>query len=158
MTTNLPSPDIAFSDTASQPDEQQVAIPKTSAAFQSSIDMKSTDHSDDSDAYQMDTPESSTSGKIQQTTIDAKSKISSLLKDKEQEWAAVVEKKGPLQLLDLPMDVLKEIVKEVRADTQLLARLLIISGIGYTYERLDCFSTNALRPPQSCYTSYIFPV
>jgi hypothetical protein len=26
----------------------------------------------------------------------------------------VVEKKGPLQLLDLPMDVLKEIVKEVR--------------------------------------------
>lgn len=38
-----------------------------------------------------------------------------LLKGKEKEWAAVVEnKKGPLRLLDLPMDVLKEIVKEVR--------------------------------------------
>ena len=38
-----------------------------------------------------------------------------LLKGKEREWAAVVEKKnGPLRLLDLPMDVLKEIVKEVR--------------------------------------------
>lgn len=38
-----------------------------------------------------------------------------LLKGKEKEWAAVVaNKKGPLRLLDLPMDVLKEIVKEVR--------------------------------------------
>lgn len=45
--------------------------------------------------------------------VDAKTKISSLLKDKEKEWTAVVEKKGPLRLLDLPMDVLKEIVKEV---------------------------------------------
>jgi hypothetical protein len=120
--------------------------------------MKPTDHSDDSDAYHMDTPESSTSGKIQQTSIDARSKISSLLKDKEQEWAAVVEKKGPLQLLDLPMDVLKEIVKEVRTRTQLLGALLINSDTGYTYERLDCFSTDALGPPQSCYTSHIFPV
>ena len=37
------------------------------------------------------------------------------LREKEQMLASVVEKKknGPLQLLDLPMDVLKVIVKEV---------------------------------------------
>jgi len=40
-------------------------------------------------------------------------KLSKLLKGKEEEWTAVAQKKGPLQLLDLPMDVLKEIVKEV---------------------------------------------
>lgn len=41
-------------------------------------------------------------------------KLSKLLKGKEEEWTAVAQKKGPLQLLDLPIDVLKEIVKEVR--------------------------------------------
>ena len=40
-------------------------------------------------------------------------KLSKLLKGKEEEWAAVARKKGPLKLLDLPMDILKEIVKEV---------------------------------------------
>jgi len=40
-------------------------------------------------------------------------KLSKLLKGKEDEWTAVAQKKGPLQLLDLPMDILKEIVKEV---------------------------------------------
>lgn len=45
--------------------------------------------------------------------LDARSSISNLLKDKEQEWTAVAEKQGPLQLLDLPVDILKEIVKEV---------------------------------------------
>jgi hypothetical protein len=40
-------------------------------------------------------------------------KLSKLLKGKEEEWTAVAQKKGPLQLLDLPMDVLKEIIKEV---------------------------------------------
>lgn len=40
-------------------------------------------------------------------------KMAQLLKDKEKEWAAAIEKKGPLQLLDLPVDVLKEIIKEV---------------------------------------------
>lgn len=51
--------------------------------------------------------------KLERTSFDAKTKISNLLKDKEKEWTAVAEKKGPLRLLDLPMDVLKEIVKEV---------------------------------------------
>ncbi len=113
MTTSLPSPDLAFSDTASQPDEHLVSIPKTSAASQPTSGMKSTDLSDDSDGYQMGTPGSATSESGKKTSIDPRSKLSSLLKDKEQEWTAVVEKKGPLQLLDLPMDVLKEIVKEV---------------------------------------------
>ena len=62
----------------------------------------------------MATSESATpSEKGQKTGVDVRTKISNLLKDKEQEWTAVVKKKGPLQLLDLPLDVLKEIVKEV---------------------------------------------
>ena len=40
--------------------------------------------------------------------------VSRLLKGKEKEWAAVLEKKSPLNLLDLPIDILKEIIKEVR--------------------------------------------
>ncbi len=38
------------------------------------------------------------------------------LREKEELLASIAEKKskGPLQLLDLPMDVLKEIIKEVR--------------------------------------------
>lgn len=77
--------------------------------------MKSTDLPDDSDGYQMGTgtPASVASEPSKKTGIDPRTKMSHLLKDKEQEWTAVVEKKGPLRLLDLPMDVLKEIVKEV---------------------------------------------
>lgn len=41
--------------------------------------------------------------------------ISRLLQGKEKEWAAVADRKGPLQLLDLPVDILKEIVREVYA-------------------------------------------
>jgi hypothetical protein len=107
--------DPTLSDTSSQPDEQQLAIPKTSAAAQTSNDMKTTDLSDDSDGYHAVTPASTASDKMEKPSIDARSKISNLLKDKEQEWTAVAEKKGPLQLLDLPIDVLKEIVKEVSA-------------------------------------------
>ena len=45
----------------------------------------------------------------------AKAVLARLLKGKEREWATVVaNKKGPLRLLDLPVDVLKDIVKEVR--------------------------------------------
>ena len=35
------------------------------------------------------------------------------LKDKGNERAALVRKEGPLQLLDLPLDILKDIFKEV---------------------------------------------
>ena len=41
-------------------------------------------------------------------------KVARLLKGKEKDWAAVAHKKGPLQLLDLPLDILKIILKEVR--------------------------------------------
>ena len=111
MTTGLPSPDLAYSDTASQPDDQPVSIPKTSAATQPSNDLKL---SDPGSGHQMATSEFATAPeKTQKAGVDVRTKISNLLKDKEQEWTAVVKKQGPLQLLDLPLDVLKEIVKEV---------------------------------------------
>jgi hypothetical protein len=113
MTTGLPSPDLANSDTASQPDDQPVSIPKTSAATLPSNDLKL---SDPGSGHQMATSESATTPeKTQKAGLDVRTKISNLLKDKEQEWTAVVKKQGPLQLLDLPLDVLKEIVKEVRS-------------------------------------------
>ena len=40
-------------------------------------------------------------------------KLSQLLGEKDKEWTATVEKQRPLRLLDLPVDVLKEIIKEV---------------------------------------------
>jgi len=113
MTTNLSSPDAPLSDTASQPDDQLVNIPKTSASSHPCHDMTTTELCDDSDGYQMETPGSGASHKTGKTDIDARATISNLLKDKEQEWAAVAAKKGPLELLDLPLDVLKELVKEV---------------------------------------------
>jgi hypothetical protein len=110
MTTSL-TPEQSLSDTTSQPDDQLISIPKTSAASQPSNELKP---SELGAGHQMATPEHPAVEKGEKTGTDARTKISNLLKDKEQEWTAVVEKKGPLQLLDLPMDVLKEIVKEVR--------------------------------------------
>jgi len=143
MTTSLPSPDLAFSDTASQPDEHLLSIPKTSAACQASNDMKASDLSDDSDSYHMGTPASVASDKMEKPgSLDARAKISNLLKDKEQEWRAVAERKGPLRLLDLPMDVLKEIVKEVTHTNDLTALALTHSAlhnlaIPHIYSRFD---------------------
>jgi hypothetical protein len=111
MTTSLPSPDLALSDTASQPDDQPVSIPRTSAAAQPFNNVHASGHASD---HQMATSECPAPEKMERPSVDARTKISNLLQDKEQEWTAVAEKKGPLQLLDLPMDVLKEIVKEVR--------------------------------------------
>lgn len=42
-------------------------------------------------------------------------KMSQLLGDKEKEWTAISENR-PLRLLDLPVDILREIIKEVRHD------------------------------------------
>ena len=47
-------------------------------------------------------------------TVTSQVRITKLLKGKEKEWAAAVQKEGPLRLLDLPLDVLKDILKEVR--------------------------------------------
>lgn len=83
---------------------------------------------DDSEGFPIETPESDASQMTGKSNIDARAKISSLLKDREQEWTAVVEKKGPLQLLDLPLDVLKEIVKEVCSRHAGFSRVVLSSG------------------------------
>lgn len=72
-----------------------------------------------------------------------KAGLARLLKGKEKEWAAVVaNKKGPLRLLDLPMDVLKEIVKEVTHTNDLASLALTHSAlhnlaIPHIYARFD---------------------
>lgn len=109
MTADAPSPDITSND--SIPDDQLITIPKTSAACQPSNNMKSNGYPEN---HEVPLPESEVVDKNTKSGIDARSKISSLLKGREQEWTAVAKKEGPLRLLDLPMDVLKEIVKEVR--------------------------------------------
>ena len=43
----------------------------------------------------------------------AEGNVTRLLKGKEKDWAAVAQKKGPLRLLELPLDILKMILKEV---------------------------------------------
>ena len=109
MATLPSSPDQTLNDT--QPDEHFIAIPKTSAAPQPLNDLKS------SACYHtpvMATQDIVESKDMEHPLVDARSSISNLLKDKEQEWASLAEKTGPLQLLDLPMDILKEIVKEAR--------------------------------------------
>ncbi|PMD39951.1 hypothetical protein L207DRAFT_583794 [Hyaloscypha variabilis F] len=142
MTTSLPSPDLSLSDTASQPDEQVTTVPKTSAASQQSNNMKS-GLAGDVDGAQVGTTDAGEHDKTRKSTIDPRAKISSLLKDKEREWTAVVEnRKGPLRLLDLPMDVLKEIVKEVTHTNDLTALALTHSAlhnlaIPHIYSRFD---------------------
>ena len=111
MTSSLPNPDLSLSDTASQPDDQPISIPRTSASTQQSGDLEPTAMSSE---QRLPSPDCQVPEKVERYNFDAKTKISNLLKDKEREWTAVAEKKGPLRLLDLPMDILKEIVKEVR--------------------------------------------
>ncbi|KAI9745198.1 MAG: hypothetical protein M1818_001476 [Claussenomyces sp. TS43310] len=74
--------------------------------------------------------------------VSFRKKISKLLQGKEAEWTAVVQKDGPLQLLDLPMDILKEIVKEVTHTNDLTALALTHSAlhalaIPHIYSRFD---------------------
>lgn len=42
-----------------------------------------------------------------------RAKMMQLLKGKAKAWTAVAQRERPLQLLDLPMDTLKDIIKEV---------------------------------------------
>jgi len=46
-------------------------------------------------------------------TLVEKTAVVRSLKGKEKEWTVVAEKKRPLQLLDLPVDILKEIIEKV---------------------------------------------
>ncbi|KAL9046210.1 MAG: hypothetical protein Q9214_000895 [Letrouitia sp. 1 TL-2023] len=68
--------------------------------------------------------------------------VKKLLKGKEKEWTATVEKDRPLQLLDLPLDILKEIVKEVIHTNDLTSLALTCSAlhslaIPLIYSRFD---------------------
>ncbi|MCJ1395857.1 hypothetical protein MMC18_008743 [Xylographa bjoerkii] len=69
-------------------------------------------------------------------------KMAQLLKGKDKGWAANFEKRGPLRLLDLPMDVLKEIIKEVTHTNDLTSLALTHSALNnlavpYIYSRFD---------------------
>ena len=48
-----------------------------------------------------------------ETTAAIRLSLSKFLKGKEKEWDAVSKRQGPLRLLDLPLDVLHLVVKEV---------------------------------------------
>lgn len=66
----------------------------------------------------------------QERTV-AKDKVSKLLKGKERERESVVQRAKPLQLLDLPVDILKEIIKEVSCaskDGPVLTMLTFVLG------------------------------
>ncbi|CCU76824.1 F-box domain-containing protein [Blumeria hordei DH14] len=81
--------------------------------------------------------------------IDPRAKISDLLKDREIEWTAIVAKKGPLQILDLPIDILKLIVKEITHTNDLTALALTHSAlhglaIPPLYSRFDIVWPDAL--------------
>lgn len=55
--------------------------------------------------------------------------ISSLLGDKQHEWNALTSKRGPLRLLDLPVDVLNLVIKEVCLQMHRLMRsTLMLTG------------------------------
>jgi hypothetical protein len=108
MAANIPNLDPTVSESVSQP-EDLAMIPKTSTSSQSINDSKLNGSScEQAEVYQLEG-----SGTATKVAMDPKTRISCLLKDKEREWTAVVKRQGPLRLLDLPMDVLKEIVKEV---------------------------------------------
>ncbi|QSZ28831.1 hypothetical protein DSL72_003336 [Monilinia vaccinii-corymbosi] len=139
MIAHLAPPDPQLDDIVSQSDELSSSCPKTSTAAQLSENSMLPGLTSGS---AMATPPSAFE-KVEQAGIDARTKISNLLKDKEQEWTAVAEKRnGPLRLLDLPMDVLKEIVKEVTHTNDLTSLALTHSAlhnlaIPYIYSRFD---------------------
>jgi hypothetical protein len=68
--------------------------------------------------------------------------LSRLLKGKEREWHAISSKTGPLHLLDLPVDILRLIVKEVVHTNDLTSLALTNSTLYYLaiphiYSRFD---------------------
>ena len=58
-------------------------------------------------------PQEASQETVKDITKSPSSKIAELLKGKEREWATVIRKEGPLQLLDMPLDLLREILREV---------------------------------------------
>lgn len=91
----------------------------------------------------------------------AKSELSRILREKEEMLASVAEKrrKGPLQLLDLPMDVLKDIIKEVWLPPQEPAlSYLSNNSTGHAYQRSHVPCVDAFCSAQPCYTPHLLTV
>src|SRR2546421_10177748 len=55
--------------------------------------------------------------------------LARLLHGKEKEWSTIAEKSGPLQLLDLPIDILKEIVNHITHTNDLTSLALTHSAL-----------------------------
>jgi len=71
----------------------------------------------DEDQHAMSGPitqEAPVDGQEDKVGSEPSAKLLDLLKGKEKEWAAARKKNGSLELLDLPLDILKCIIKEVR--------------------------------------------
>lgn len=56
---------------------------------------------------------SPTTSKLPESNATPGRAVSRLLKGKEKEWSCITERKGPLRLLDLPVDILREIINQV---------------------------------------------
>ena len=68
--------------------------------------------------------------------------LARLLHGKEKEWSAIAEKSGPLELLDLPIDILKEIVNHITHTNDLTSLALTHSAlhalsVPHIYSRFD---------------------
>jgi hypothetical protein len=111
MTSSLPSSGSNLGESLSQIDDGPAASTKTASLTTSSNGLHATSAGGQA-ATILDPLLTGEGGPRGDGFV--RKKLSKLLKGKEEEWTAVAQKKGPLQLLDLPMDVLKEIVKEVR--------------------------------------------
>jgi len=111
MTSSQPNSGSNLGENLSQIEDGPVSSTKTAGLTSSSNGLHSTPAG--GQASTMLDPLTSEGGLRPEVGIVRK-KFSKFLKGREEEWTAVAQKKGPLQLLDLPMDVLKEIVKEVR--------------------------------------------
>ncbi|KAI0021526.1 hypothetical protein F4780DRAFT_770208 [Xylariomycetidae sp. FL0641] len=77
--------------------------------------------------------------------------ISKLLKGKTREWEAVRSKPGPLHLLDLPVDILRLIVKEITYTNDLTSLALTNStlynlAVPHIYSRFDIVWPDASVP------------
>ncbi|TID14332.1 hypothetical protein E6O75_ATG09411 [Venturia nashicola] len=75
-------------------------------------------------------------------TMSEKTALLRSLKGKEKEWTAVAEKKRPLQLLDMPVDILKDIIEKLPHTNDLTSLSLCHSvfhalTIPHIYSRFD---------------------
>lgn len=103
MTNSLSSQNAEV--TSSQADDRFPMNPKTASSMVSTPNILQSTAT--SNTY------SDHASEVASNDAGVRRKLSKLLRGKEAEWTAVVQKDRPLQLLDLPMDILREIVKEV---------------------------------------------